>query len=122
MSGDASVYLPAINFVLLLYSRSVADFITQSGFKLTAASDYDFMRNVLTMLQTLFAFTPSFVLSEFFTPGQAVTRKLSFLVQVIGLVKQKQEALRQKRANSKTKQVTFRQEDSVAFPYYDEAV
>lgn len=87
MAGDPSLYLPAINFVLLIYSHSVAEFISDQGFKLIAASDFDFMRNVLSMLQALFNFSPNFSISEFFTPGQAVNRKIIFMLTVMGLVK-----------------------------------
>jgi hypothetical protein len=118
------VYLPAINFILLLYSRSVAEYIAEQGFKLTAHSDYDFMKNVFNMLQALFSFTPPFKFDEFFAPGHAVNRKITFVITLINLIKQKQASIQTRRANSKTKQVTFRQEDSVAMPnqnYYEDS-
>lgn len=75
--------------MVLLYSRSVSDYIAEQGFKLTAHSDYDFMKNVFTMLQALFSYTPPFRFEEFFAPGHAVNRKVAFVFTLINLVKQK---------------------------------
>lgn len=102
----------------------MADYIAEQGFRLTAASDYEFMKNVFTMLQSLFSYSPPFKFDEFFAPGHAVNRKLTFVLTLINLIKQKQASLHARRASSKTKQVTFRQEDSVAMPsaYYEEPV
>ena len=89
LAGDASVYLPAVNFIVLLYSRSVSNHISEQGFKLAAHSDYDFMKNVFTMLQALFSYSPPFRFEEFFAPGHAINRKVTFVLTLINLVKQK---------------------------------
>ena len=54
MAGNASVYLPVVHFTLLIYSQLVADYIKENGFDLEAKNDYDFMKNVMTMLASLF--------------------------------------------------------------------
>ena len=94
LTGNASVYLPAINFIILIYSRSVAEHIAEQGFKLTAQSDYDFMKNVFHMLQNLFNYTPPFKFDEFFAPGHAVERKLTFVLTLINMIRQKQTSLK----------------------------
>ena len=89
MAGNASVYLPVIHFTLLIYSQPVADFIKESGFDLEAKNDYSFMKNVLTMLASLFEFAPPFKIEEFFAPGTAIDRKVSFIITLIQMVKAK---------------------------------
>jgi len=89
LTGNASAYLPAINFILLIYSQQIAEHIEESGFQLTAKSDYDFMKNVFTMLSKLFDYHPQFKFDEFFAPSQAVDRKVTFILHLIQLVKQK---------------------------------
>lgn len=54
LQGNASVYLPAVHFTILLYSKTVADFITSQGFDLYAQNDFAFMNNVLQMLAAVF--------------------------------------------------------------------
>ena len=79
--------MPAINFIILIYSRSVAEYIAEQGQKLTAESDYEFMKNVFGMLQNLFSYTPPFKFEEFFAPGHAVERKLTFVLTLINLIR-----------------------------------
>ena len=89
MAGNASVYLPVVHFTLLIYSQPVADFIKESGFDLEAKNDYSFMKNVLNMLTSLFEFAPPFKIEEFFAPGTAIDRKVSFIITLIQMVKAK---------------------------------
>ena len=87
------------------------------------------MKNVISMLQKLFGFEPPFKLEEFLAPSTAIERKVSFLLNLIKKIKEKDEDLREialsggkksaaaqpNIAKSKQKQVHFRPgEDSVA--------
>ena len=65
----------------------------EQGFKLVAHSDYEFMKNVFQMLHQIFSYSPPFKFEEFFAPGHAVNRKITFLLTLIGLIKQKQAQL-----------------------------
>ena len=81
LSGNASVYLPVIHFVLLIYSQNVANFIQESRVNsLIAQNDYAFMKNVFNMLSKLFNLVPPFKIEEFFAPNTAVERKVNFLL------------------------------------------
>ena len=80
MAGNASVYLPVVHFALLIYSQPVAEFIRDSGYDLEAKNDYAFMKNVFTMLTNLFDYSPNFKIEEFFAPGVAIDRKVSFII------------------------------------------
>ena len=94
LAGNASVYLPAIHFVLLIYSAEVASFIQQSGFSnLVAQNDYAFMKNVFNMLAKIFELTPPFKIEEFFVPNTAIDRKVSFMLQLIATIKAKEAQL-----------------------------
>ena len=91
LAGNASAYLPAIHFVLLIYSAEVASFIQQSGFSnLVAQNDYAFMKNVFGMLHKLFDLTPVFKIEEFFAPNTAIDRKVNFMLQLIATIKAKE--------------------------------
>jgi hypothetical protein len=46
--------LPAVHFVLLQYSSSVADFIAEKGHDLHAQNDFAFMTNVFETIANLF--------------------------------------------------------------------
>ena len=84
LAGNASVYLPAIHYILLIYSPAVAEFIQESGFNnLVAQNDYAFMKNVLSVLGKIFDLHPPFKIEEFFAPNTAVDRKVSFMLQLI---------------------------------------
>ena len=90
LAGNASVYLPAIHFVLLIYSQHVAFFIKENGFaNLVAQNDYAFMKNVFNVLAKIFDFQPPFKIEEFFAPNTAVDRKLTFMLQLIQIIKTK---------------------------------
>jgi len=79
--GNASVYLPAIHFLLLIYSEKVADYIRENGYtNLVAQNDYAFMMNVLGVLDRIFDLKPPFKIEEFFAPNTAIDRKLSFML------------------------------------------
>lgn len=81
LAGNASVYLPAIHFLLLIYSEQVADFIRANGYaNLVAQNDYAFMKNVFGVLSRIFELNPPFKIEEFFAPNTAVDRKLSFML------------------------------------------
>ena len=81
LSGNASVYLPAIHFILLIYSGPVADFIQDQGKNsLVAQNDYAFMKNVFTVLAKVFNLHAPFKIEEFFAPNTAVDRKVSFML------------------------------------------
>ena len=91
LAGNASVYLPAIHFVLLIYSPAVAEFIQESNYNnLVAQNDYAFMKNVYNVLAKLFELNPPFKIEEFFAPNTAVDRKASFMLQLIHIVKNKE--------------------------------
>ena len=66
LAGNASVFLPVIHFTLILYSQLVAEHIRESGYELEAKNDYQFMKNVLTMLTNVFDYTPPFKIEDFF--------------------------------------------------------
>ena len=84
LTGTASVYLPAIHFILLIYSPAVANFIKEAEpNNLMAQNDYAFMKNVYNVLGKLFDLTPPFKIEEFFSPNAAVERKISFILQLI---------------------------------------
>lgn len=83
------MYLPAIHFILLIYSRSVAEHIAAKGFDLVAQNDYAFMKNVINMLAKVFQMTPPFKIEEFFSPNTAIDRKLTFILNLIAEVKAK---------------------------------
>jgi hypothetical protein len=51
------------------------------------------MKNVFHMLQNLFNYTPPFKFDEFFAPGHAVDRKLTFVLTLINMIRQKQASL-----------------------------
>ena len=69
------------------------------------------------MLTNVFDYTPPFKIEDFFQPGSAIDRKVSFVIALIQMVKTKDAQLSKRQAGkNKTKSVTFRQEDSVAFP------
>ena len=88
LAGNASVYLPAIHYVLLIYSQNVAEHIQESGFNnLIAQNDFAFMKNVLNVLERLFNLQPPFKIEEFFAPNTAVDRKASFMLQLIQTVR-----------------------------------
>ena len=90
LAGNASVYLPAIHFILLIYSPQVAEFIQDSGKNnLVAQNDYAFMKNVFNMLAKLFNLVPPFKIEEFFAPNTAIDRKVSFLLQLIQTIRGK---------------------------------
>ena len=81
LSGNASVYLPAIHFLLLIYSANVADFIRENGYNnLVAQNDYAFMKNVLGVLAKIFDLHPPFKIEEFFAPNTAIDRKVTFML------------------------------------------
>ena len=89
-----------------------------------AQNDYAFMKNVYNVLGKLFDLTPPFKIEEFFSPNAAVERKISFILQLIQTIKNKEQQLNaSKRTGTvatkvpgKTKSVTFRKDDSVALP------
>lgn len=88
LSGNASVYLPAINYTLLIYSQRVADYIKEKNVNnLIAQNDYAFMKNVYRVLGRLFDLTPPFKIEEFFAPNTAVDRKVTFMLQLIQTVR-----------------------------------
>lgn len=81
LSGNASVYLPVVHYILLIYSPSVASFIKDAEpNNLVAQNDYAFMKNVFYVLGKLFNLTPPFKIDEFFAPNAAVERKVSFIL------------------------------------------
>jgi len=81
LAGNASVYLPAIHYILLIYSQNVADYIQESNFSnLVAQNDYAFMKNVFNVLNKLFDLNPPFKIEEFFAPNTAIDRKVSFML------------------------------------------
>lgn len=47
------------------------------------------MKNVLTMLVNVFDYTPPFKIEDFFQPGSAIDRKISFVIALIQMVKTK---------------------------------
>ena len=136
--GHASVYLPVLHFLLLIYSEQVAAYIGENGYiKLNEQNDYTFSKNVLGVngvVPRIFDLTPSFKVEEFLAPNCAVERKLNFILQLIETVKAKDLQLSNKRLSEaglattpssgtaasdylksgKTKSVTFRKEDSIA--------
>lgn len=83
LNGDASVYLPAMNFILFVFSPRVADFIADHGFSHLAKNDYAFMMNVFGVVTKLFGLQPPFKIEEFFSPNNAVDRKVSFTLKLI---------------------------------------
>lgn len=84
MCGNASIYLPAIHYILLIYSKPVADFIKEKmPINLVDQNDYSFMKNVYSVLSKLFDMTPPFKIEEFFAPNTAIDRKVSFMLQLI---------------------------------------
>lgn len=84
MSGNASVYLPAIHYILLIYSQRVAEYIKEKNpNNLVAQNDYAFMKNVYSVINKLFDLTPPFKIEEFFAPNTAIDRKVSFMLQLI---------------------------------------
>ena len=81
LTGNASVYLPAIHFLLLIYSEHVAEYIRENGYvNLVAQNDYAFMKNVLGVLAKIFDLHPPFKIEEFFAPNTAVDRKVTFMI------------------------------------------
>ena len=78
-----------VHFTLLIYSQPVADYIKESGFDLEAKNDYAFMKNVLSMLASLFDLHPPFKIEEFFAPSTAIDRKVNFIITLIQTVKAK---------------------------------
>ena len=49
------MYLPAIHFILLIYSQNVAEYIQENGKNnLVAQNDYSFMKNVFSVLSKVF--------------------------------------------------------------------
>ena len=49
------MYLPAIHFILLIYSQNVAEYIQENGKNnLVAQNDYAFMKNVFSVLSKVF--------------------------------------------------------------------
>ena len=105
--------------------RAVANFIKEAEpNNLMAENDYAFMKNVYNVLGKLFDLTPPFKIEEFFSPNAAVERKISFILQLIQTIKNKEQQLNaSKRTGTvatkvpgKTKSVTFRKDDSVALP------
>ena len=127
MSGNASVYLPAIHFLLLIYSVDVAEYIRESGHSnLVAQNDYAFMKNVISVLAKIFDLNPPFKIEEFFAPNTAVDRKVTFMLQLVETIKAKDLQLSKRGSapgsatgtekSGKAKVVTFRQEDSIAMP------
>ena len=117
LTGNASVYLPAIHFLLLIFSPAVANYITDSSANnLVAQNDYAFMKNVFAVLAKSFDLTPPFKIEEFFAPNTAVDRKVSFMLHLIQTVRTKEAALTKRQSTasatqpktSKTKSVTFR--------------
>ena len=85
------MYLPAIHYIMLIYSPSVANFIKETeANNLVAQNDYAFMKNVFNVLSRLFDLNPSFKIEEFFAPNTAVERKVSFMLMLIQTIKNKE--------------------------------
>lgn len=58
--GHPSFYLPIIHFSLLLFSKPVAEFISEQGFDLFSQNDYTFINSVYEILNLLFKYKPPF--------------------------------------------------------------
>ena len=48
--GKPTVFLPLVHFILLDYSKNVAQYIVDNGFDLYAKSDYRFIESVYKIL------------------------------------------------------------------------
>ena len=51
MSGSTSFYIPIIHYSLLVYSKLVASFLEKNNHILFAKSDFQFMEEVLNILE-----------------------------------------------------------------------
>lgn len=88
------MYLPAIHFILLIYSQNVAEYIQEKGKNnLVAQNDYAFMKNVFSVLSKVFDLQPPFKIEEFFAPNTAVDRKVTFMLQLITTIKSRDQKL-----------------------------
>ena len=91
--GHASVYLPVLHYLLLIYSDDVANHILESGYaKLNELNDYAFAKTVLGsggVVARIFDLNPSFKVEEFLAPNCAIERKLNFILELITAVKAK---------------------------------
>ena len=76
-----------IHFVMLIYSKQVAEFIGQS-YDLQNLTDYQFLKTVLAVLKNLFSYDPKMRVEDFFAVGIPETKML-FLQTIIALVKAK---------------------------------
>ena len=64
-------------------------------------TDYAFMKNVIAMLAKLFNLVPPFKLEEFLAPSTAIERKVTFLLNLIKLIKLKDEELKESLQNQR---------------------
>ena len=60
---------------------------------MVAQNDYAFMKNVFNVLNRLFDLVPPFKIEEFFAPNTAIDRKVSFMLQLIQTIKNKETQL-----------------------------
>ncbi len=116
LKGHSSVFLPIIHFSLLIYSKPVAQFINDQGFELFGQNDYQFINSGYEILNLLFKYKPSFNIDQFFATGMA-ERKITFALDLLGLIKSKHTVLNKRSSSLKPKSVTFRDEEEQASPF-----
>lgn len=92
-----------IHFVLLKYSRHVAQWIQEVGCDLMGKSDSRFMEGVYKLLRGQFNYNPSLTLPQFFTLGFAV-HKAMLLTDLIEHVKSKDAEIRKLKEPKKRAQ------------------
>jgi len=102
--GNPIASLPIIHYVMLSFSKSVAEFIIDQGYDLLVKSDHAFIDTVYKLLRQKFGYRPALSMGQFLTIGYA-ERKILFCTDVIKIFKNKhKELLRFKKAlDTKTK-------------------
>jgi centrosomal protein CEP44 len=83
--GIVSEYLPIYHYVMVSYSRPVAEQISNMGMELTGKTDLRFIESMYKILRELFSYKPSITKDQFFSSGFA-ERKVIMCTEIINLV------------------------------------
>lgn len=77
--GDPVIYLCIMHFLVLEYNQNLAETIVNKGFLMQTASDLEFMKNSIKILDEIVGFKTKLTVENFFKNG-FVLQKMEFLL------------------------------------------
>ncbi|XP_071787740.1 uncharacterized protein [Asterias amurensis] len=90
--GLAQEYLPLLHYILLDYSRAIAQLIINNDMELYGKNDNKFVAAAYKVLRDIFHYKPSITRHQFFSRGFA-EHKIMLLVDIIRMVTEKNKEL-----------------------------